>query len=210
MRLVSLLPIRESVTSKFSSMIKSNPGLITKTLLPTSVLMLIPLLANSRSVKYLVPDHKDTLLSFWKRSIKYLGSSVISIKEYDIDLNKLTPEIVGEMSSSTIDIITARVILDLLSKDILTKVKVRSDKVRKAISYLVKDITNLKQVDDSAIDAYLESLRDGSNTFSYNGIQYNTYLEDSPIQIAKAELSDKASDHKKVGEMIDELEKLLK
>jgi hypothetical protein len=172
--------------------------------------MLIPLLANSRSVKYLVPDHKDTLLSFWKRSIKYLGSSVISIKEYDIDLNKLTPEIVGEMSSSTIDIITARVILDLLSKDILTKVKVRSDKVRKAISYLVKDITNLKQVDDSAIDAYLESLRDGSNTFSYNGIQYNTYLEDSPIQIAKAELSDKASDHKKVGEMIDELEKLLK
>ncbi|MHC4376023.1 MAG: hypothetical protein ACYS26_05430 [Planctomycetota bacterium] len=191
-------------------MIKSNPGLITKTLLPTSVLMLIPLLANSRSVKYLVPDHKDTLLSFWKRSIKYLGSSVISIKEYDIDLNKLTPEIVGEMSSSTIDIITARVILDLLSKDILTKVKVRSDKVRKAISYLVKDITNLKQVDDSAIDAYLESLRDGSNTFSYNGIQYNTYLEDSPIQIAKAELSDKASDHKKVGEMIDELEKLLK
>lgn len=210
MRLVSLLPIRESVTSKFSSMVKSNPGLITKTLLPTSVLMLIPLLANSRSVKYLVPDHKDTLLSFWKRAIKYLGSSVISIKEYDIDLDKLTPEIVGEMSASSVDIITARVILDLLSKDILTKVKVRSDKVRKAVSYLVKDITNLKEVDDSAIDAYLESLRDGSNTFSYNGIQYNTYLEDSPIQIAKAELSDKASDHKKVGEMIDELEKLLK
>lgn len=210
MRLVSLLPIRESVTSKFSSMVKSNPGLITKTLLPTSVLMLIPLLANSRSVKYLVPDHKDTLLSFWKRAIKYLGSSVISIKEYDIDLDELTPEIVGEMSASSVDIITARVILDLLSKDILTKVKVRSDKVRKAVSYLVKDITNLKEVDDSAIDAYLESLRDGSNTFSYNGIQYNTYLEDSPIQIAKAELSDKASDHKKVGEMIDELEKLLK
>lgn len=210
MRLVSLLPIRESVTSKFSSMIKSNPGLITKTLLPTSVLMLIPLLANSRSVKYLVPDHKDTLLSFWRRSIKYLGSSVISIKEYDIDLDKLTPEIVGEMSASSVDIITARVILDLLSKDILTKVKVRSDKVRKAVSYLVKDITNLKDIDDSAIDAYLESLRDGSNTFSYNGIQYNTYLEDSPIQIAKAELSDKASDHKKVGEMVDELEKLLK
>ena len=210
MRLVSLLPIRESVTSKFSSMVKSNPGLITKTLLPTSVLMLIPLLANSRSVKYLVPDHKDTLLSFWRRAIKYLGSSVISIKEYDIDLNKLTPEIVGEMSASSVDIITARVILDLISKDILTKVKVRSDKVRKAVSYLVKDITNLKEVDDSAIDAYLESLRDGSNTFSYNGIQYNTYLEDSPIQIAKAELSDKASDHKKVGEMIDELEKLLK
>jgi hypothetical protein len=191
-------------------MIKSNPGLITKTLLPTSVLMLIPLLANSRSVKYLVPDHKDTLLSFWRRSIKYLGSSVISIKEYDIDLDKLTPEIVGEMSASSVDIITARVILDLLSKDILTKVKVRSDKVRKAVSYLVKDITNLKDIDDSAIDAYLESLRDGSNTFSYNGIQYNTYLEDSPIQIAKAELSDKASDHKKVGEMVDELEKLLK
>lgn len=210
MRLVSLLPIRESVTSKFSSMVKSNPGLITKTLLPTSVLMLIPLLANSRSVKYLVPDHKDTLLSFWKRAVKYLGSSVISIKEYDIDLDELTPEIVGEMSASSVDIITARVILDLLSKDILTKVKVRSDKVRKAVSYLVKDITNLKEVDDSAIDAYLESLRDGSNTFSYNGIQYNTYLEDSPIQIAKAELSDKASDHKKVGEMIDELEKLLK
>ena len=210
MRLVSLLPIRESVTSKFSSMVKSNPGLITKTLLPTSVLMLIPLLANNRSVKYLVPDHKDTLLSFWKRAIKYLGSSVISIKEYDIDLDKLTPEIVGEMSASSVDIITARVILDLLSKDILTKVKVRSDKVRKAVSYLVKDITNLKEVDNSAIDAYIESLRDGSNTFSYNGIQYNTYLEDSPIQIAKTELSDKASNHKKVGEMIDELEKLLK
>jgi len=142
--------------------------------------------------------------------MKFLGSSMINIKEYDIDVSRLSEKEIGELSASTIDIITSRLILDILEKGVLQDVSVDNKKMGKVVSYIVKDITNLDEVDDQAIQSYIDALRSGKNTFDYEGVQYNMYLEDSPIQIAKDELSKKAGNHKKVGEMMDELEDFIK
>lgn len=212
MRLVNLLDnvLRESSIHKFKTIVKSNPNLISKGSVANATLVLLPLLSSSRSVKSTVPNHKETLHSFWAKAMKFLGSSMINIKEYDIDVSRLSEKEIGELSASTIDIITSRLILDILEKGVLQDVSVDNKKMGKVISYIVKDITNLDEIDDQAIQSYIDALRSGKNTFDYGGIQYNMYLEDSPIQIAKEELSKKASNHKKVGEMMDELERFIK
>lgn len=202
---------------RIKSLLKANPQILKNAKVDnigSIMLLLLPLLSSTRSIKSQLPDYKDTLFSFWKVATRTLGSNVITIKGFDIDLSEISPKIIGNMSSKLIDLITAKLMLGLIEVKKLRNINTKDIDIQRGISYIVKNVVERFGVDKldkkelkKVTDAYMDAIKNGESSFPYAGQQYSIYIDDSPIDIAKTELERKAKDHKTIGELVDELEK---
>lgn len=202
---------------RIKSLLKANPQILKNAKVDnigSIMLLLLPLLSNTRSIKSQLPDYKDTLFNFWKVATRTLGSNVITIKGFDIDLSEISPKIIGNMSSKLIDLITAKLMLGLIEAKKLRNINTKDIDIQRGISYIVKNVVERFGVDKldrkelkKVTDAYMDAIKNGEKSFPYAGQQYSIYIDDSPIDIAKTELERKAKDHKTIGELVDELEK---
>lgn len=209
-----------SNSSKIKSLLKANPQILknaSEDNIGAILLLMLPLLSSSKSVKTQLPDYKNTLFNFWKVSTKTLGSTVITVKGFDIDLSQITPKIIGKLSAKIIDLITSKLVLLLIERQKLRKIDTKNEDILRGISYIVKNVVERfgqeklnKEELKTITDAYIEAIKNGEKSFPYAGQQYSIYIDNSPIDIAKSELERKAKDHKSMGELIDEFEKQVK
>lgn len=202
---------------KIKSLLKANPQILKNanvSNIGAIMLLLLPLLSSTKSVKSQLPDYKNTLFNFWKIATRSLGSSIITVKGFDIDLGELSPKIIGKLSAKIIDLITAKLMLSLIENGKLKNIDTKNEDIHRGISYIVKNVVErfgVEKLDKEELKtvtkSYMDAIKNGENSFPYAGQQYSIYIDDSPIDIAKTELERKAKDHKSMGELIDEFEK---